>query len=157
MYAKIKVDFLSGVFLCLFSLIILFYLIPNYVDIRTFTELSPQFFPTVAGATLLGLSLLLMLKSFRSLRRHKEWAGLADLLVPRIKTAPRYEPFLSVLIIGLYLLGFQHIGFLISTPPAAALLMLVFGQMRRLRIAVVSLILSGSLYALFNFGLKVPL
>jgi len=157
MYAKFKTDFLSGAFLFVFSLVIIFFLIPKYVDVRTFTELSPQFFPMLAAVTLLGLSLLLMFKSFKTLRGHKEWAGFADLLVPRIRAAPRHEPLLSVVIIAAYLIAFQYIGFLIATPPAAVLLMLVFGQRRLLRIIVISLILSGLVYALFTYGLKVPL
>jgi hypothetical protein len=111
----------------------------------------------LAALILAALSLFLLIKSLNSLYRHEKWAGLTDLFMPRMKAAPRPEPLLCVVIIAAYLFMFEHIGFLFSTPPSVALLMLVFGQRKILRIIAISLILSGIVYALFTYGLKVPL
>jgi hypothetical protein len=157
MYSQYKMNFLSGLAIFGFSLVIIFFLIPEYVSVATFTELSPRFFPMLAALMTAGLSFCLIVTSLNSLYRHEKWAGLADLFIPRVTTIPKPEPFLCMAIIAAYIVLFEHIGFLIATPPVVALLMLVFGQRRPVRIAAISLILTGIIFALFTYGLKVPL
>ncbi len=157
MYNRYKIDFLSGGGLFVCSLIVLFFLIPNYVSMGGSAEISPRFFPKIAAVALAVLSFSLIVKSFLALYRHEKWAGPADLFIPRMDTAPSVRPFLCVAIVALYFILFEHVGFLLATPPVVALLMLSFGQRRPVRIAAISLVLTGVVFVLFTYGLKVPL
>jgi hypothetical protein len=59
--------------------------------------------------------------------------------------------------LGVYFLLFEYVGFLFATPPVAMALMWFFGQRNPLRVVLIGLVLTGVLYSLFTYGLKVPL
>ncbi|MCK4509087.1 MAG: tripartite tricarboxylate transporter TctB family protein [Desulfuromonadales bacterium] len=154
MYSQKKMDFLSGLFLFGLSLVILFYLIPNYVTESSNAELSPRFFPNLAATVLLILSFFLSIISLKQLFYHEKWKGFTVLFTFQTQETPKAGPLLSVIIISIYFLLFEHVGFLIATPPCVALLLLIFGQRRPQRIATISLVLTGVVYVLFTYGLK---
>jgi len=154
MYKKQRIDFLSGLFLFGLSLVILFYLIPNYVSESSHAELTPRFFPNLAAIVLLALSFFLTVISFNKLFHDENWQGFTALFIFQMKVIPKAGPILSVIVISIYFLMFEHIGFLIATPPCVALLLLIFGQRRPRRIVTISLVLTGVVYVLFTYGLK---
>lgn len=154
---KHQTDFITGAGLFAASLIIFFYLIPTFVSGGTHTELSPRFFPRVATILLGLLSLLMMISSARALKQSDELGGLRRLLAYRPSCTLSWPVVITVFCLCAYFLLFEHLGFLISTPPVVAVMMWLFGQRRPLRIILISLILTGVIYTLFTYALKVPL
>ena len=148
---------MTGTGLFLFSLVLIFYLIPAYVGGSTHTEMSPRFFPRLAAYLLAALSLALTVVSAKGLGLHRNFSGLTGCLVPSFKFNPKSGPVLNIGIVCAYFLGFEYVSFLAATPVAVALFMLAFGQRRLWRIIVISLVLTAVIYLLFTFGLKVPL
>lgn len=157
MVNKHQTDFITGACLLAASLVIFFYLIPTFVSGGTHTELSPRFFPRLATILLAFLSLLMMVSSARSLKKNDELGGLRQLMAYRPSCNFTWPTALTVLCLCAYFLLFEHLGFLISTPPVVAVMMWLFGQRRPLRIILISLILTGVIYTLFTYALKVPL
>ncbi len=157
MASKHQTDFLTGAGLFAASLLIFFYLIPSFVSGGTHTELSPRFFPRLATVALGFLSILMMVSSLRAIQRAQGRTSLRELCSSPGSLRLSWPVLIIVVCLGVYFLLFEHLGFLIATPPMVALMMWFFGQRRRLRIALISLILTGVIYTLFTYGLKVPL
>jgi hypothetical protein len=152
-----KQDVLTGGGLFIFSLVLIFYLIPVYVGGSTHTQLSPQFFPTVAAWALAVLSLSLTAVSVKGLMAEKGKETIKTRLIPKFTFNPKSGPVLSAGIICAYFLGFEYVSFLAATPVAMILFMLAFGQRSWLRIVCISIAVTAAIYLLFTFGLKVPL
>lgn len=157
MAGRHQTDFLTGAGLFAASLLIFFYLIPTFVSGGTHTELSPRFFPRLATVLLGFLSFLMMTKSVRAIKKEHGLASLRDLLPHQGSCSFSWPTVIIVLCLGIYFLLFEHLGFVIATPPVVAVMMWFFGQRRPLRIALISLILTGVIYTMFTYGLKVPL
>jgi hypothetical protein len=157
MVERHQTDFLTGAGLFAASLLIFFYLIPTFVSGGTHTELSPRFFPRIATVLLGLLSFLMMTKSVRAIKKEHGRTSLRDLVPHQWSCSLTWPTIITVLCLGVYFLLFEHLGFLIATPPVVAVMMWFFGQRRPLRIALISLILTGVIYTLFTYGLKVPL
>ncbi|WP_024334769.1 tripartite tricarboxylate transporter TctB family protein [Desulfotignum balticum] len=154
---KYRQDFFTGTALFIFSLVLIFYLIPAYVGSSTHTEMSPRFFPKLAAVLLAVLSFMLTAVSVRGFLAKKGSGTPKDPVTPRIRPDIKSGPVLSVGIVAAYFLGFEYLSFLAATPVAVALFMLTFGQRKPVRIIGISLVLTAIVYILFTYGLKVPL
>jgi len=156
--SKIK-DFWTGLFLFCISILLYFYLIPNYVTTGSGMGMSPRFFPSMAAILLGVLSLLLTSFSFVHLKRAgRRIAFLRYQELLSISNVPIKKRTLYVLLIlVVFFLLFEHLGFFVATPFALASMMLAFGQRKWVLIISISISLPVLLYFLFTFGLKMPL
>ncbi len=151
-------DFLSGLFLFLSSLFVIFCLIPAEVQEATSTGLSARFFPYIAAWSIFLLSAFLIVKScktekgFSIPKIRKKNISTNETVVSKI-----WRQFGVVVVFGIYFYLFENIGFLIATPLATGSIMLVFGERKPTRLVLTSIITSVSLYCLFTYALKVEL
>jgi multidrug transporter EmrE-like cation transporter len=132
-------------------------LIPTFVSSSTHTELSPRFFPRLATILLGGLSFLLMTSSYKALKKSEASNPLAGLFKYKESFSFSWSTVVVLFCLGVYFLLFEYVGFLFATPPVAMALMWFFGQRNPLRVVLIGLVLTGVLYSLFTYGLKVPL
>lgn len=156
--SKLK-DFWTGLFLFCFSLVLYFYLTPNFVTEGSSIGLSTRFFPSLAAIVLGSLSLLLMLYSLLHLKSsgHRlvryENINISNALRPIVKA----RILLVLVILAVFFLLFEHFGFFAASPFAVSALMMAFGQRKWLLIVSISIGMTAVLYCLFTYGLRVPL
>lgn len=148
---KKMTDLISGLVLLGFSVILYFYLIPNYVDSSDTGAMSPRFFPRL-GAILIGLgALALMAVSLMSIRRVAE---------THRQDRSGHQAFVVLLIattMAVFILLFQWAGYFYAAPVLVAALMVLFGARNPIAIAVVTAGTTAALYAVFSLGLNLPL
>lgn len=149
----------AAIALLLFSLSLIFYITPNYVEHPGLTGISPRYFPNFAAivlalssVSLLVLEIISVLKEKRSLRSKIN----SDHLATTAKKTP-LTPLLIGGLLLLYILLFKYLGFLISTPLILAALMISMGQRRVVLIVASSLVSTFLLFQLFQNILGLPL
>lgn len=153
-----KKDIKIGIILLIFSVIIYNVIIPYYVKGRTFSGLSPIFFPKLATIFLGILSLALILSRWHSIRNKKEKEdNKGEKKEVGIVSYRSYRVLITIIIMSIYLILFKQIGFLWATPPMLALLMFFFGMPSFKRILFFCIITTVFLFSLFEKGLKIPL
>ena len=118
--ASPQVDVAAGAILAAISLFTLLWLVPNQTESSASEhDLSPGFFPTLAAATVLFLSVLIVASRLRHWGRGEAGSrGLSVLVEMASWTA------LSALVV----LGLSEVGFLATMPILIALWMLVGGR-----------------------------
>lgn len=158
---KIKRDLHAGIFLFASSLIIFFFLIPQFVEQSTASSMSPRFFPKFATIIMGVLSLGLILRSWKALKLGRDDAEPADqgnAAQPVNRSwLSRYRPFVIIGLLIAYFIGFEHIGFLWATPVVTAALMVSFGERSPKVIIATCVVVTTVLFFLFEKGLNVPL
>ncbi len=153
-----KKDIKIGIILLIFSVINYNIIIPYFVKGRTFSGLSPIFFPKLATIFLGSLSLALILSRWYSIRNKKEKEdNKGKKKEVGIVSYKSYRVLITITIISIYLILFKQLGFLWATPPILVLLMFLFGMSSFKRILFFCIITTGFLFFLFEKGLKIPL
>ena len=104
-------------------------------------EPGPAFFPQLLAVVLFALSLAILVQGSRNRER--------------LDARPRRSSAAFGLTV-LYALGLTTIGFLVSTFGYVSSLAFLFGQ-RGVRVLVIALVTTASIYAMFALGLGVPL
>lgn len=155
---KLK-DFWTGLFLFCFSLVLYFYLTPNFVTEGSSIGLSPRFFPSLSAIVLGSLSLLLMLYSLLHVKSSGNSLGsYKNINIPsQLSTFIKGRTLFVLIILAVFFLLFEHFGFFVASPCAVSALMLAFGQRKWLLIVSISIGMTVVLYCLFTYGLRVPL
>jgi len=135
-----RTDIFSGLVVAIVALILLFVVIPHHTSPpQSENNLSPAFMPSVAVVVMFAMASILMLTSwFRASEStdelHEEFGaeahgvGLADLA----------DIILSCMFAVAVMIGFKTIGFLATSIPALALMMLYARQRNLLAIGVVA-------------------
>lgn len=153
-----KKDIKIGIILLIFSVINYNIIIPNYVKGRTFSGLSPIFFPKLATIFLGIFSLALILSRWYSIRNKKEKEdNKGKKKEVGIVSHRSYRVLITITIMSIYLILFKQIGFLWATPPILAILMFFFGMTSFKRILFFCIITTVVLFFLFEKGLRIPL
>lgn len=114
--------------------------------------INPRTFPLIVILSLFGLSVLLGIQGLiRSLRDRNP----VPPTLPRGRTAVK----LAVLAAAgaAYTLVLEPVGYILATPVLIAVTMVLFGERRPVRIAILSLAASAALYFLFRGVFRVPL
>ena len=158
-----KKDIQAGVVLLLFSIILYFVLIPNFVESEGgLSGLSPQFFPNLSAialglfsAALIVLKIIELIKS-RTQKRKKDDRPNDDTMDNQLPQ-DRFRPYLAAAILSGYFFLFDKLGFLIATPICLTALMLLFGLRKIFTIIITCVVVTTTLFVLFEYGLKVPL
>jgi len=106
---------------------------------------DPSFFPWINMATILILSMWLLV---RSLRRPKETALDTD-------TAERNRIITAMGVFVIYLAAMPTLGFILATLPFFAAMMVLFGERRPIYVGTGTIAVTAALYLLFRHGFGV--
>ena len=106
---------------------------------------DPSFFPWINMATILILSVWLLV---RSLRRPKETALDTD-------TAERNRIITALGVFVIYLAAMPTLGFILATLPFFAAMMVLFGERRPIYVGTGTIAVTAALYLLFRHGFGV--
>ncbi len=144
-----RIDIVYGVLLGALSLL---FFAETLSFPRTSGGINPRVFPLIVLVSLFGLSAVLAIQGLLRARRGK---AKSEQTLPRGMTAAK----LAVLAAGgtAYALLVEPLGFILATPILVALAMVLFGERRPIRIALVSVAASAALYFLFRGVFRVPL
>ena len=152
-----KQDVISGLVLVVFSVLLIAYLIPRFVEESAGSALSPQFFPRL-GAILIGLggSVLVVLSWLRPSRPQAQ-RSLGTTEKRQTEKQQHDKVLLIVASMAGFIFLFQWLGYSYATPPTLAVLMVLFGARHPLTIVGVAATTTIALFVLFSLGLKLPL
>ena len=139
-------DICIGTALCLFSIWVFWY--ADRYSGRGINSYGPNFFPQALSFTLFLCSCLLIVRAL---------TGFATSAFETTDTKGIMRAAGSLFLAFLYIIGMQLVGFFIATAAFLYGLMILLGQKGRLTRLMVSLIVSGLIFAAFIFFLKIPL
>jgi putative tricarboxylic transport membrane protein len=154
-----KIDVICGLIIGAFSLLF-------YIGTLSFPDMSiginPRAYPMVIIVASFGLSVLLVVQGtlkMRQQRLHAQASG--EQTAAPARTLPRGKTawFLVTLAAAMlaYALTMEDLGYIMVTPPLAALAMWFFGERKPLKIALVSILIALALYWIFRGLFRVPL
>ncbi len=145
-------DLVLGAFFLVFSLILLFVIIPTQIEDVGAAFPSPRFFSRMCGVILLVLSLCELYQGFRKRgKAHKD----SEAVTFSLKGVSNAVIALAVLIAVVVLLKF--LPYVPVTIVMLVVLMLLLGQRHKLVLAGVGIILPIAVYLFFTYGLKLVL
>ena len=122
-------------------------------------SLGPRFFPIALGAGIALCGALLAAAEFLFRGEPALASLLSDANPEGEEDAGPFSPARFLGAIGataLYIAGFGTIGFLLSTPPYIAAILLIHGGARSRTLLIAPFVVTITLYATFRFGLLIP-
>jgi hypothetical protein len=141
----------GGSLLGVFSLALYFYIIPTQIIfVKQQLGVSPQYFPNILAGFLFILSLALGFQGYRGRNRINQKTYSVTWQETKLV-------LLTLLIIGLQIIGFEQIGYLIPAILAIAVCMFIYGHKNYVTIALVSILLPLSIKLFFEQMLQVYL
>lgn len=150
--SKINNDTLSGLALLAFSLIHLFYITPNQVELHRSgmaLAMSPRLFCYITGGVLCGLSALLVVLSFQKTARERALANTPT------SWQPLMRGLFSTAMAFVYVILANYLGFFVSTAIAMTIFLIYFGVKKWSGILLFQVVILGFIYLLFVKALKV--
>lgn len=169
---KLMRDAITSLLLMLFSLLLLLWLIPNYVAMSQMTGMSPRFFPNFGALLLGGFSFILFIQTLIAVRKASqaqpsmtqiEQAHLNKAASDKAPQTTNNNALSGVLPLGVllsllvFILSFKWVGYLLAAPLMMLLLCLIFGGRNPLKVLFTALAAAGIIFLIFNYVLKVPL
>jgi len=154
-----KIDVICGLVTGAFSLLF-------YIGTLPFPEMSiginPRAYPMVIIVASLGLSVLLIVEGSLKMRQQRlQTRAASGKAVASAKTLPRGKTawYLVILTAAMlaYALAMEDLGYIIVTPPLAAMTMWFFGERKPVKILLISILISVVLYWIFRSLFRVPL
>lgn len=145
-------DILSAVLLLAFASFAHLYVVPNYIEEmedHALMCLSPAFFPLLAIAIIALLSALLLAKTLFMAREVEE--------EPWLSREEELQVYIAFCAATFFIFMLKYFGFLISTPVLLAILFFAQGIRNPLKIGVISLVVTASVYLFFEKIMKVVL
>jgi len=152
---KEREDIKVGIILLISSFVNYFVIIPRYVKGHAFTGLSPSFFPKLATILLGILSLVLILNRWYSIRNKKKRGDEKKVEIVSYKNY--IVTIITIILAAIYFILFKYFGFLWATPIMLALLMVCFGARNLKVILFICIVVTLTLFFLFEKGLGIPL
>ncbi|MBR4323607.1 tripartite tricarboxylate transporter TctB family protein [Treponema sp.] len=115
---------------------------------------GPEFFPRALALLLFICCLVLLLTNLKTNQRNKEKAPTLSLFNKDMQKAA-----LSLLLIILYAISWNFLGFLIATPIALFAMIFILGKRNYKMMAAVSLGMTALVFCAFKFllGIEMPL
>ena len=154
MFEKGTKDFLSGTFFFLFGLLLVFLSILHPI----WTKYGPGegFFPLAVGIIIMGSSLMLMVSQFRAFT-HEVRKG-RETEQQQTKAAELLKVGSYILLVVLYGLSIERIGFLIGTVLFVFLILKIVERQRLKTAVLFTLVVTIASYALFVhvLGVRLP-
>jgi len=145
-------DILSAVLLLALASFAYLYVVPNYIEKmegHALMCLSPAFFPLLAIAIIALLSALLLAKTLFMAREVEE--------EPWLSRKEELQVYIAFCTATFFIFMLKYFSFLISTPVLLAILFFAQGIRNPLKIGVISLIVTASVYLFFEKIMKVVL
>jgi hypothetical protein len=150
---KPQLDIYVSIVLIFFSIVLYFGLIPAYVPEKSFSGISPRFFPIFGTLLIGGFALFLLCISI--IRWKKE--HVKPISVGNKRETKKLQPIMVVVCLSIFIIVFNQFGFLIAAPITIGLLMIVFGQKHPIGFLIAAFGITGVLYVVFNYGLNLSL
>jgi len=151
-----KREVITAVSILLATLAIIFYVIPNYIDLEEEFEiasLSPAFFPTLAAWIIVALAGMLAIAALWQPHKNETDEGNAAWL----SQAEERNAYKSAVVILLYAFAMKYIGFLIATVLVLSVLLVLQDIKKPLPVALISILVTGGVFLFFYFVMQVHL
>ena len=148
-----KKDIIFGIIFIIFSIINYLVIIPLYVKGKALYGLDPNFFPKILTILFGIFSLALIISRWHYVSIHHININKKTREIKKVN----YKIFYLIIIFIFYIVTFKHFGFLWATPVTLALLMFCFGCRNFKSILFYCLIITLSLFCLFEKILKIVL
>lgn len=149
-FLESKVERAGGIILGSFSLIVYFLVIPTEItEVQRF-GVSPRFMPELVCMLLLVSAICLFVNGYMNRNN-------ANQKVYRISPTESKLVLKSLLLITLYIVAFDWLGYMIPTIAALAIFMYTYGQRNIKLIVLISLALPTLIYVFFTKVLQMPL
>ena len=135
------------------ALVVRFYVIPNYIELPekyAHASLSPAFFPILAVWLITGLSALYLIHNFLLARGGSRYKGGEWMSRREERLA-----YLCSLIIIVYIPALHYLGFIISTVLILAVLLVLQGVRKPLKVALISILVTIGVNFFFLYVMKV--
>jgi len=136
------------------ALLVRFYLIPNYIEVPqkyAFSSLSPAFFPILAIWFIAGLAILYLIHITLLSRGKSRYNGENDW----ISAGEERMAYACSGVIIVYLLVLDYIGFLISTVLVLAVLLVLQGVRKPIKVSLISIGVTLGIYLFFLYVMKI--
>jgi hypothetical protein len=150
----LKKERLTAIFILIAVMLILLYIIPNYVETTGEYEimgLSPAFFPVIATIFIGLLSGLLLILTF--IKKWSHFFNSADVIW--LSRSEEIKAGLCCAIIVGYYFALKFAGFFIATTPVILGLFFLQGERKIVKSIIISLVVTISVYFLFHNLLSV--
>jgi hypothetical protein len=150
-FLESKVEQIGGIFLSLFSLLMLFVVIPAEISAdKGIGGVSPQFFPQLVVVFLLVCAISTFITGY--LKRGKPGQKNYTITVREAKLV-----LLSLFLLAMYITAFDWFGYMIPTIAALLVFMYTFGQRKKKWLISISLGAPLLIYLFFTKVLQMPL
>jgi putative tricarboxylic transport membrane protein len=144
-------DVFLGILLIAFSLAV-YALMYDFPSATVAEGMGPAFMPGILIFILIVLSITLITDGLaRRKKTDRPSQTLSSILGPNLKT-----PGILILIVSIYLVSLNSLGFLIATPAFILFTMITTGASLKSGV-LMGICLTGLVYAAFALALKVPL
>ena len=146
-------EIITDVSVLIGALIVLFYVIPTYIDLEQeydLASLSPAFFPKIATWLIAGLTSLHLL----IIARRKESLGPVE-GEEWLSSSEQWKALACCLAIIAYFFLMKVIGFIASTILILAFLFWFQGVKKPMKVALTSIMVTAGLYLFFLYVMKV--
>ena len=147
-------EIITDVSVLIGALIVLFYVIPTYIDLEQeydLASLSPAFFPIIATWLIAGLTSLHLLFI---LTRRKESLGSME-GEEWLSSSEQWKALACCLAIIAYFFLMKVIGFIAATILILAFLFWFQGVKKPMKVALTSIMVTAGLYIFFLYVMKV--
>ena len=151
-----KRELITAVSILVAALTIIFYVIPNYIDLEEEFEmasLSPAFFPMLATWIIAALAGLLAVSALRLPQK----TMIDDDDEKWLSPAEERNAYKAALGIVVYVLAMKYIGFLIATALVLAVLLVLQDIKKPHHVVLISILVTGSVFLFFYFIMQVHL
>ncbi len=145
-----KADKILGVFFTVLGLVLLVFIIPWQIAYVEGGYPQPRFFPNIIAGLMVVLGICLFVTGLRKDKNTKLEDQETYTFVPRETRLV----LLTLLIVVIYVAALNFISYIPATMIFLAVMMLLYGQRKPLRIILVAVILPIIIYLGFTYGLQ---
>lgn len=143
--SKRKINIVAYCILLVFCAAMYFYVIPNYVKVRSNTDIGPEVFPKLIVLVLFALCVIgLIQEIWGMVQEHESWQGFSI-------SWKAYLPQVGMILSGvIFLFLAPRLGFAVAAIPFMFFLLNYFGSKRLVLNLVLSVVYPVFLFLLFS-------
>lgn len=149
-FLESKVEQVGGIVLSLFSLLLLFVVIPAEIPGIQAMGVSPRFFPNLVVLILLAFAVALSVNGYRK----RNWTHQKTYTITKTEAKLVVT---SLFLLAMYIFAFDWFGYMIPTMAALLVFMHTFGQRSRKWLVLISIGAPILIYLFFTKVLQMPL
>ncbi len=146
-------QFLTGMFFVCFSLLNLFWFIPDQVPVLVITDTGPTpvTFPIFICMAMMFLGIILVVLGAKELKERQPKKAVA------IEQTSRIRLFVSIVSMFIYVLTTEYLGFRVSTFLFLLFFSRMLGYQKYLQAISFSVLSTACIYAVFTYLIQIPL